>query len=281
MTSDQQKFAARVKGLIAEAQELSEETAAGVLRMLEQTQHELLGRLASESGRLTGYSTWQLHSLLDEVERQMKWFRDHAARAIQGAQAKAYATGAQIAEEPMKQIGLHVLLPALNRQALIVAQGYSADLVKGLTRAATVKINGALRRSMMGGQQFSEIVAQISKALGGDGGVFDEIGNRALRITRTEVLRMSSIATEARMKDYAKAIPDMQQEWRHTVQRAGRRGHILMNGQAVPVGEKFYNDFTGEELRYPRDPEAPASETVNCACFVIPRVPGIAALRAA
>lgn len=53
-------------------------------------------------------------------------------------------------------------------------------------------------------------------------------------------------------------------QWVHTnAAREPRHGHIAISGDIRPVGEEFL-----PRLRYPGDPDAPASETINCHCYV-------------
>ena len=42
-----------------------------------------------------------------------------------------------------------------------------------------------------------------------------------------------------------------------------RHEHVAISGNVRPVGEEFL-----PSLRYPGDPQAPASQTVNCHCYV-------------
>lgn len=53
--------------------------------------------------------------------------------------------------------------------------------------------------------------------------------------------------------------------------RNTRDSHAALNGVEIPENEKF-RTIWGNELRYPGDPEAPASEVINCHCVLIPDV---------
>lgn len=43
----------------------------------------------------------------------------------------------------------------------------------------------------------------------------------------------------------------------------GKPNHIAMKGETVPIDAKFSNG-----LRYPRDPDGPANQTINCHCYL-------------
>ena len=53
--------------------------------------------------------------------------------------------------------------------------------------------------------------------------------------------------------------------------RNTRDSHAALNGVEIPENEKF-RTIWGNELRYPGDPEAPASEVINCFCVLVPDV---------
>ena len=44
-----------------------------------------------------------------------------------------------------------------------------------------------------------------------------------------------------------------------------RRDHRRMDGETVPIDAKFSNG-----LRFPRDPDGPADEVINCRCVCTP-----------
>ena len=51
--------------------------------------------------------------------------------------------------------------------------------------------------------------------------------------------------------------------WHHRPQKNPRPEHEAMDGETVPIDGKFSNG-----LRYPCDPEGPASETIKCRCYI-------------
>ncbi|WP_416355554.1 hypothetical protein ACLNGM_15050 [Aureimonas phyllosphaerae] len=46
-----------------------------------------------------------------------------------------------------------------------------------------------------------------------------------------------------------------------------RHTHRLLNGRAVEIDGVFYSS-SGAALRFPGDPNAPASEIIGCRCWV-------------
>jgi hypothetical protein len=118
--------------------------------------------------------------------------------------------------------------PSLALRAAI-AQGYTADLVTALSRDAAAKMNAALQRAFLGGQQLNDIIGQVGRALDANftGSLFDSIGERASTIAMNEILRVHSIATQSRLEDLAGRHPGAEEgmEARQRRPRAARHAH--------------------------------------------------------
>ncbi|QNN99840.1 hypothetical protein P67b_00081 [Ruegeria phage Tedan] len=100
------------------------------------------------------------------------------------------------------------------------------------------------------------------------------INFRAETIARTEALRATHEGVE---EMYAQAIDDGQinpdglsRRWLTARDRRVRDSHVLLNGLERPLGETFPGG--DGPLRFPGDPEAPATETVQCRCVLVTRL---------
>lgn len=90
---------------------------------------------------------------------------------------------------------------------------------------------------------------------------------------KTRALNGTRIAEAIRQyqKDYDKAVkghrkrPELPKfQWINPrTAKEPRHEHVAISGNVRPVGEDFL-----PSLRYPGDPQAPASQTVNCHCYV-------------
>jgi len=96
-------------------------------------------------------------------------------------------------------------------------------------------------------------------------------------IARTEALRA---VHEGEEELYRQAIDsgrvaaeDMTRTWITAHDEKVRGSHAAMDGQVRPFGEPFVSG-NGYKLRYPGDPDAPASETVECRCALTTRLAG-------
>ena len=154
-------------------------------------------------------------------------------------------------------------LSVISVTAVIISQGYSADLVEDLSDAARAALNLVLRRSCLGRQSVQDIIAQIGKAIGE--GEMGTISRRAQNIYRTEVGRMAHMAEQARMELAARNMPKLEKQW--VASTCPLRSHQAINGAHVPIREKFTID--GEELMFPYDPAASSRNTVGCTCVIM------------
>ena len=80
--------------------------------------------------------------------------------------------------------------------------------------------------------------------------------------------RAIAAATQARQEQAAKALPGLKKQWRPSGKIHSRPAHDAADGQVRAVDEPFL--VNGVPLLYPRDPAAPAAETVNCGCASLP-----------
>lgn len=92
---------------------------------------------------------------------------------------------------------------------------------------------------------------------------------QAKRVAVTEVLRAHSIAKEEAIQQ--SPVVDMK-EWRHTGAHKikPRPNHVAMDGQMVPKDQSF--EMQGKDggtyyPMFPRDPNLPAGESINCHCI--------------
>jgi methylphosphotriester-DNA--protein-cysteine methyltransferase len=97
------------------------------------------------------------------------------------------------------------------------------------------------------------------------------IARRAETIGRTEALRA---VHEGADEMYRQAIDagqiqadQLSRTWLTARDERVRGSHASLNGVARAVGE-VWQGFAGQ-LRFPGDPDAPASETVNCRCVIV------------
>lgn len=264
-------FGAKVQQLIAQARQLTPEARKHVIELLNEARLKIIARVSDLDPQ--SHSATQLKALGREVTRALDQFGAQLSYTVNEQQADAFRIGVNTVDQPLSAAGLpSPSYAGYSTHALAVAQGYTADLITGLAKDAAGKVNAAIQRAFLGGQSIGDIIEEIGKALSnGQGftGIFSAIGKRAEGIATNEVLRVFSIAAQAKMEDAKKHNPQMKKQWVHVpIARVPRIAHIEADGQVVNVDEPF--DVDGEELMYPRDPNGSPENTINCHCLVRP-----------
>lgn len=112
------------------------------------------------------------------------------------------------------------------------------------------------------GADMDAMTAVVQKYLDWDTGDWP---GRARTIARTESAGVQSAATiAAAMNRNAVLEEDLDQVWMATMDSRTRDTHFAADGQRTTLGGTF--TVGGAALRYPGDPNAPASERINCRC---------------
>ena len=134
---------------------------------------------------------------------------------------------------------------------------------------AWVKIRGEITLGVLGGKTPAEVANAIGKNLKGKS-VFTSIAARAEAITKTEMGRVFSAATQARLAEAAKYVPDMEKKWIHSGHpKLPRPSHVAASmAPPIPWDGKFLIGST--LMKHPRDSGAPIAEVINCGCDCIP-----------
>ena len=86
---------------------------------------------------------------------------------------------------------------------------------------------------------------------------------KAKRIARTEIVGASN---EGAIVGASQAGIELEKVWLSSPSGDPRDAHLAINGDKVGMDEMFY--VNGEPMEYPHDPNAPASEVINCRCAV-------------
>lgn len=94
--------------------------------------------------------------------------------------------------------------------------------------------------------------------------------HRGDNIARTETLKSLNEASDEAMRQVVDEglAPrnSITKIWRHSYGLNEREGHLMMDGQPRGMDDYFVNPITGVPLKYPGD--GPASEIINCRCWV-------------
>jgi uncharacterized protein with gpF-like domain len=269
--SAQSQFAAKVKDLIAQSKNLSLHARKQVLELLDEARKKIVTDLRSINPQ--SFTAAQLNVLKSSIDRAMDQFRAQAISTVDTLETAGFNLGAKTVAQPLVSAGLESsMLGQIDTAKLKIVQGYTADLITGLAKDASAKINSTIQRSFLGGQKVDDIIKQLGQALDtekGFTGLFGPVGRRATSIFMNEIGRVNSMASQARLEDAVDHHPDLQKQWHHlAIAMVPRPGHIAADGQVVDVDQPFIVE--GEALMFPRDPSGSAENTIGCHCVQSP-----------
>ena len=190
-----------------------------------------------------------------------------AANLVDGGLLRSWEAGVSLIDAPLAAGGvdLSAWRITLDTRNLVAMRSFATAKMKDVTAKVAHRINDQLGRTMMGLQSPWEAANQVSGLIS-EGGM-----KRANTIVRTELGRAYSTATQARQEQAAEVVPQMQKQWRRSGKLHSRHGHDFIDGQVRDVDKPF--DLPGGvQLMFPRDPDGPVAETINCGCTSLPFV---------
>jgi hypothetical protein len=230
---------------------------------------KVLSRIAKEASRFVG------QGLNDQAIRHPDSYQSILTRLFEGRLEAAAMASAQLVLDELT--GEKSAGGAIERKFLslfAVAQAAIRTWISSYAAAKVVRILEAtrlrIRKSIERGEEQNEPPRVLAKRIVEETG--GEIARkRAVTIARTESLTAASIGAD----EAAKATGlQLDKVWQSSEDARVRPTHAAADGQRVDMNALF--DVGGAQMRFPRDPNGPAKEVINCRCVVLyePRVPG-------
>ena len=257
MTRREKAYNRKLKELTGKVNKLEDREVKKVMEILENARVQVAGAVAS-----TEWDVYYIPQFKEAVGRAIDGFKQRYMTDHAEALNNIWNAGIDAVDSPLQYVGIGLYAPEISRSALEIMQGYSADLIEGLSADALKKINNELTLGIMGQKTPFEVMQAVGRNLK-DKSAFASIGHRAETITRTEMARVHSAAREGRMAATVEANPDEEwlRKWISSGKADPRKTHAALNGVTVGVDE----DFPGRiPIPYPHAPSLPASEVVNC-----------------
>jgi hypothetical protein len=274
MTEQEKKkaFNAAVKAGVKKRTAIQINTRDEIVRLLKLAQDNIALTLASQP---TDYQRWSLPDLQFEINRMLQEFGEAGATVIGTAAGEAWQAGQDLTDKPLHAAGASELvakLPRLDTGTLNAMRAFMTDRIKDIGVQGANKINSELGLVVIGAQSPGDAITRVKHILG------DPSRARAQTIVRTELGRVFSTSSHARMQQAIDNGANIQKKWIKSGKTHPRIGHNLAHGQTVPVNEPFnVPSSTGgaaTKMMYPHDPAAPAKETINCGCTAVPTASG-------
>lgn len=128
------------------------------------------------------------------------------------------------------------------------------------------KFSSAITQAILQGDSIPQASERLMRVL-----KMDE--DSAVRAARTAITGAENAGRVDSFKRAKRIGIDLEQQWMATLDMRTRHSHRQLDGQHVPVGEKFKVDDV--ELEFPADPTAPPEYVYNCRCTLVAWFEGI------
>jgi hypothetical protein len=215
----------------------------------------------------SGFESYRLKQVLASIKEQLNNFAASGQKELSGLLDDAWGMGTGMVDSVMKESGIYFGF-RLSTSTLNRLKEFAMHRIEDLSMDAFAKVRGEISLGVLGQKTPWEVAQSISGELPGPS-IFGSIENRADVITRTEMGRIYSTATQDRMEQAAGYVPGMEKQWLHKGHpKKPREMHMLADGNHVPVDKPF--SIGGVSMMYPRDPAAPIGEVINCGCDHVP-----------
>lgn len=237
------------------------------IRKLLKTALEQINRDLALAPDPKSWQAFHLTALQKSVRDALERMERGAASTLSTAAGDSWRAGVDLVDKPLAIAGgprfnISAALGEIDTRQLRAMRAFMTDRISDISLTTANKINGELGLVMIG----SKTQHQAADAIGAmiEGG-----RARATTIVRTELGRAYSMAAQERFEQAAKKLPGLKKQWRRSGKLHPRPHHDSIDGQVRAVDEPFTLG-NGISLMFPRDPKAPAAETINCGCESIP-----------
>lgn len=238
----------------------SRETLTRIEAILKEGRARIAAELASSP---SDFQSWHLPKVQAAIDREMRAVAQELGKTAADGAGTATKIGTALVDEPLKAGGIRIsaVLPEIDQRQVSAIRAFMVDKMSDVATETAAKIKTEIGLSMIGAETPSAVVGRVGKLVDGGRG-------RALTIVRTEMGRAFSVANQERMTQAREVLPGLKKQWRRSGKLHSRVTHDLADGQVVDIDKPF--KVGDVMLMYPRDPEAPPRETVNCGCESLP-----------
>lgn len=266
MPTDRDKAFRRARLEVMRARtRIQRDTRGEIVRLLRTGLERVSATLAAQP---SDYQLWQLSQLQREIRQTLAEIGEEGASRISRGAGEAWEAGQALIDRPLATGGIRIagLAPEIDPRQLFAMRSFMTDRIRDVTLSAANQINSELGLVVIGAQPSAEAITKISTILG------EPARARATTIVRTELGRAFSVAANERLREAAEFLPGLKKQWRRSGKIHSRAHHDAADGQVQPHDKPFvlYGPNGRVELMFPRDPAAPAAETINCGCESLP-----------
>lgn len=240
---------------------IQRETHAELMRYLKEAEQRIAAILAATP---SDYQAWMLPQQQAAIRQAMAEIAARMGETLDAAALASWRAGIDLVDRPIAAGGLNIaaVLPQLDTAQLEALRAFMTERMGDVGVTLANRINAQLGLVAIGSQGVSDAITQIERLIETGG------RSRATTIVRTELGRAFAVATQQRMDQARAILPGLQKQWRRSGKLHSRPSHDAADGQIVDADKPFI--VGGVALMHPRDPAAPAAETINCGCESLP-----------
>lgn len=260
-----------------------------IARDLATAREATIERLAQLTGT---FDIAQAQLILAEIERQQAEFELVWENIMQDSLRDALEAGGEFAPAKLRSIGIEISAkPFISTQFLEVAAATLPHLIRGLSQEFIADIGRVLRQATLAQMTPLDVIRAIGKlppfqVLDPTTGLWRPLTEKELQqamaakgpyaklfrrmeaIMRTEIGRIAQTANYLTLRELQQSDRRWRKVWDAVRDHRTRDTHAAADGQKRRVNEDFR--VGGARMAFPLDPRAPAAETVNCRCIMLP-----------
>ena len=181
---------------------------------------------------------------------------------------RAWELGVDIVDAPLRAVHeLQVVAPRIDFISLNTIAPFSADMITRVGQETIDQVSRSIRTSVALGESPSSLMRTLRADLMGKDSPWRRVSYRSEIVARTEISRVQSLATEARVRQARIEFPELESELRQIFVTV-RRGPWPCR-----ICEPY--DQTIWDVDDPDKPVPPTDTHPNCRCFLAPYFPGI------
>lgn len=257
----QQILTSKIKGELLGAER--------VMKIMAELKRQVVTELATAPADSFGAS--RLRQTLTAIDAHLAAWETQTTREVTGLLNDSWEAGKEMLPQMAEAAGVQVGRFWISTHQLDALKEFTLGRFAHVRTDASARIRAEVTLGVLGQKTPQEVTAAVAGELGSPS-IFRSIEARAETITKTEMGRAYSMATQKSMESAEDVLPELQKMWLHAGHpKRARIYHLNIHGLTVPTAEKFLVGNIG--MMHPRDPLAPASEVINCGCTHVPYLP--------
>lgn len=275
------KLEKKIKKEYSQASKEVEKSMLDYLKRFEENDNEMLSKLHADEITIKEYTEWRTKQMIitDKWEKQRDQLAETymnadrvASELIKGTTYEAYALnhnyGTFEAEKGAKVDTSYTLYSKDTVSRLVkddpqllpkIGKTTSEKIRRGeLKKWNEKQIQSVMMQSVLQGESIPKIAKRLATTVG------EKNSYSHIRAARTMT---TSAENAGRIDSYKRAEAmgiKMKKQWLATQDNRTRHSHLMLDGESVPINEKFSN-----KLMFPADPDGAPAEVYNCRCTLI------------